>query len=200
MKRPSSIGLETVSPSGGTTPQQRKDAKREAAANAKSATSEKLDWLDALCIDPRVRPSDFKVAFKLIQFRNAQTGMCNPSYETIADETGLKPETVRACVKQLSNRGWIAVKRPNRSKPNVYMFRNNHVNDMLDRRIMLREARAEQRKERATQTALQAFDRDRENGGSMLDRDKNNGRLCELRNGEHVSDHLLVGAGNDWPY
>ncbi|MCO6409048.1 helix-turn-helix domain-containing protein [Hoeflea alexandrii] len=199
MKRPPT-GNEPVSPSGGTTPQQRKDAKREAAENAKSATSEKLDWLDALCIDPRLRPSDFKVAFKLIQFRNAQTGICNPSYETIADETGLKPETVRACVKQLSNRGWIAVKRPNRSKPNVYRFLLDHVNGMLDRRIMLREAREEERKERATQTALQAFDRDRENGVSLLDRDENDGRLCELRNGEHVSDHLLIGAGNKWSH
>lgn len=199
MKSPLSSGLETVPPSGGTTPQQRKDAKRKAAENAKSATSEKLDWMDALCIDPRVRPSDFKVAFKLMQFRNAQTGICHPSYETIADETGLKPETVRACVKQLSKCGWIAVKRPNRSKPNVYRFLHDHVNDMLDRRIMLREARAEQRKERATQTALQAFDRDRENGASLLDRDENNGPVCKLYPDKHLGEHVSLEAWNKWP-
>lgn len=198
MTRPTK-GLETVSPSGGTTPQQRKDAKREIAENAKSATSQKLDWMDALCIDPRLRPSDFKVAFKLMQFRNAQTGLCNPSYETIADETGLKPETVRACVRQLSKCGWIAVKRPNRSKPNIYRFLHDHVNHMLDRRIMLREERAEQRKERANKSALQAFDRDEENGALSDDRDAPIGPACKRYPGKHLGEHVSLEAWSKWP-
>ena len=199
MTRPSAR-KESVSPSGGATPQQRKDAKRKASENAKSATSEKLDWLDALCLDPRLRTSDFKVAFKLMQFRNAQTGLCNPSYETIADETGLKPETVRVCVKKLSKSGWIAVRRPNYSKPNVYGFLYDHVNPMLDRRIMLRDARAELRKERMEETALKAFDRDEDNGVSFLDRDDGHGLEWEQPNGEHVSEHHLIRAGNEWSH
>jgi len=199
MKRPTT-GKEPVSPSGETTPQQRKDRKRAADENAKSATSEKLDWLDALCMDPRLRASDFKVAFKLMQFRNADTGLCYPSYATLGDETCLKPETVRTCIKKLSQCGWIDVRRPNYSKPNVYQFNHDHVNPMLDRRIALRESRAEQRMEQLERTALRAFDREDDNGRSFRDRDENNGRLCELGNGEYVSDHLLIGVGNEWSH
>tara|TARA_R110002126_G_C10466129_1_gene500717 strand:- start:872 stop:1468 length:597 start_codon:yes stop_codon:yes gene_type:complete len=189
MKR-GAIRLQTASPSAGTAIQQRKHDKRKAAENAKSATSEKLDWLDALCMDPRLRPSDFKVAVKLMQFRNARTGLCNPSYQTLADETCLKSATVRVCVKKLCDSGWIEVKRPNYPKPNFYQFIHVHVNPKLDRRIMLREVWADLRKERAEKTALATFDRDEDNGPLLLDRDENNARDREPHHGKHVSDHV----------
>lgn len=194
MKRlPSGNGM--VSPSGGTTPQQRKDARRTANENARSATSEKLDWLNALRIDPRLRPSDYKVASALISFRNAITGVAYPSYETLADETCLKPETVRTCVKKLSEAGWIKVQRPKRSMPNVYKFSHEHVNAMLDRRTMLRDARAEIRQERSNAKMLAAFDRDEDNGPCSWDRDEDNGPQCDSHHGKHLSEHIICLAG-----
>ena len=40
----------------------------------KTATSRKLDWLDALAVDPAVKPYAFKVGFAIVQHVNARTG------------------------------------------------------------------------------------------------------------------------------
>lgn len=125
-----------------------KDAEREAEAHKRTSTSWKLDLLDAMSIDPRLKSSDFRVAYRLIQHRNAVTGLCNPSQETIADETGLKPRTIREAIKRLENAKWILVRRPNRSASNHYAFSVSNVNAMLDRITLMREARADERRER----------------------------------------------------
>lgn len=114
-----------------------------------SFTSEKFDVLDAISMDPRVTSSEFRVAYRLIQHANAETGAIFPSQERIASQVGLAEETVRKCIAGLARKEWMEVLRPNKRLPNMYRFSRKHVNAILDRQAMLNETRKEERKLRA---------------------------------------------------
>jgi hypothetical protein len=43
----------------------------------------------------------------LLQFRNHQTGQCNPSFSTIADRVGRKRRAVIDAINELKSRGWL---------------------------------------------------------------------------------------------
>ena len=108
-------------------------------------TSWKLDLLDAMSMDPRVTGSEFRVAFRLLQHANSETLAIFPSQDRIASQTGMKERTVRACVAGIVKKGWLHKSRSNRRVSNSYRFDTKHVNAILDRQIILNEARREER-------------------------------------------------------
>lgn len=114
----------------------------------RSFTSWKLDLLDAMSVDPRLTASDFRVAFRLMQHVNAETGACFPSQEVLSDEAVMKERGARQCIANLKRHGWIAIKARSsggRGKSNFYQFMRDHVNAMLDRIGELQDARKEKR-------------------------------------------------------
>ncbi|RZS82064.1 helix-turn-helix protein [Phyllobacterium myrsinacearum] len=117
----------------------------------KKFTSDKLDVLNGMSVDPRITATDFRVAFRLIQHVNAETLACFPSQELLADEAVMKERTVRNSIARLKDAGWIKIRARSangRGKSNFYAFLTQHVNAMLDRILLLREAREENRKQR----------------------------------------------------
>ncbi|MDG4898055.1 helix-turn-helix domain-containing protein [Mesorhizobium sp. WSM4976] len=107
--------------------------------------SQKFELLDAISMDPRVTASEFRVAFRLMQHANAETGAIFPSQDRLASQIGMKERTVRFCIKELVGKGWLKSSRPNRRIANFYQFETKHMNAILDRQIMLNEARKEER-------------------------------------------------------
>lgn len=108
-------------------------------------TSQKLDLLDAISMDPRVTAGEFRVAFRLLQHANSETGAIFPSQDRLASQIGMKERTVRACIDGLVRKGWLHKERPNRRVPNFYRFDTTHINQVLDRQAMLNDARREER-------------------------------------------------------
>lgn len=111
----------------------------------KSFTSDKLDVLDCISMDPRVTPAEFRVAFRLMQHANGENGAIFPAQDRIADQTGMKLRTVRACIAGLVDKGWLNVIRPNKRLPNLYRFKIDHMNAILDRQTTMGEYRKEER-------------------------------------------------------
>jgi hypothetical protein len=115
----------------------------------RSFASAKFDLLDCISMDPRVTHSEFRVAFRLTQHANGETGAIFPSQERLADQTGMKVRTVRACIAGLIRKGWLHVFRPNRRTPNLYRFDSRHINAILDRQLTMDDARKEERMSRS---------------------------------------------------
>ena len=122
-------------------------------------TSRKLDLINALLVDPRLIPSDFKVAVVLVQFMNSETGMIFPTLETIADIVHMSTRNVEKCLVRLRQAGWLVWKRGNRQMPNVYEFDTKNVRAMLDYRTSIDDGRRER-------AALRRSRRSDRNGGS----------------------------------
>jgi hypothetical protein len=118
----------------------------EQAGHNKTATSRKLDWLDALNADPAVRPFAFKVGFAIAKHVNARTGEAMVSDETISDITSISMRHVRAGRELLKARRWISWKRTRTA--NVYRLLSTNVNNALDLLILRRDARRERRAKR----------------------------------------------------
>ena len=118
-------------------------------SSAKSFTSSKLDILDAISMDPRITPGEFRVAYRLAQHANSKTGAIFPSQDRLASQTGMKERSVRACIAGLVHKGWLKKSRPNRRGTNFYRFDAQHINAILDRQIMLDDARREERATKA---------------------------------------------------
>jgi len=54
--------------------------------------------------------------------RNADTGQCNPSAETIAEKTGMSLRKVFSCIKSLKAKNLVQVKSGNSSSSNKYVL------------------------------------------------------------------------------
>jgi DNA-binding transcriptional MocR family regulator len=111
----------------------------------RSFTSRKLEILDAISMDPRVTAAEFRVAYRLIQHQNAETGAIFPSQDRLASQIGVKERTVRANIAGLVKKGWLDVNRRNMRTANLYAFKDKHVNEILDRQITLNETRKAER-------------------------------------------------------
>lgn len=166
-----------------------KDTKREAKEKLSTFTSAKLDWLDAVSIDPRVSTLEFRVAFIIAQHVNSETGKCCPSQETIATFIGKSDRAVREAVKRLEHFGWII--RRKRGQGTQYDPAMTHVNAMLDRRIMLRDALREEREHRKHTSAI-----------GFQHRKQGSGQHRKPGSAEHLSEHLrdssIEGRGNSY--
>jgi hypothetical protein len=133
------------------------DSLDEGSADIESFTSNKLDVMDAISMDPRVSHGEFRVAFRLLQHANAKTGRIFPSQERIANQIGVKVRQVREYIAGLVEKGWLRATRPNRQLPNQYAFDLKHVNAILDRQISLQDALSEERAERRNATSQKSL-------------------------------------------
>lgn len=141
-------------------------------------------------MDPRISDGEFRTAFRLAQHANAETGAIFPSQERLADQMGKKERTVRACIAGLASKGWLAIWRPNKRAPNSYRFDAQHVNAILDRQLMLNEARAEARK------AIEPVSDDRQKSAAQTNLTGRNQPLVTGRNLplNTLREHLKEGS------
>lgn len=124
----------------------------------KTFTSRKLDLLDALSMDPEVKPNEFRVAFRLVQHANSESFAIFPSQDRIALQLGIDTRSVRRCLDGLVLKGWLRRERPNRQMSNNYTFCEEKVDAMGDRlRWLAEEARL--RSERANRSSQKSSDR-----------------------------------------
>lgn len=151
------------------------DRRKRANDNRRSFSSYKFDLLDALAIDPRLTHSDFHVAYWLAQHINEQTMQCYPSQKLLGEYCHLKEESVRKCIKNLVNAGWLVKKRMGRGT-NRYQFVNRNISPMLDQRTMIREG-----------LRLEKFYRDTDPGREIDDRDNNAGDDRDTDPDEHLN-------------
>lgn len=118
--------------------------RKQAAA---TAASFKFDMIDAMMVDDRLHPSDFKVGVALLQFQNSQTGELYPSQAALAETTGIAERTIRACLTKLRETGWLRWDRGNRQKANDYAFDDSNVAPMQNKRRQIEQARRRRKSE-----------------------------------------------------
>ena len=117
------------------------------AGHNKTATSRKLDWLNALLVDPFLKSYAFKVGFCIMQHVNAQTWKAMVSDETIADKTSLSRRHVRNGRELMRDRGWIKWRRTRTA--NIYTPLDTNLNSLTDLLTTRRDARDDRRKKTA---------------------------------------------------
>lgn len=76
---------------------------------------------DALSQDKRLSHGAVRVWHRLYHHRNAKTGLCCPSYKTLAEEIGANKDSIANYAKELESAGWLewekTARRPKRGKP-----------------------------------------------------------------------------------
>lgn len=100
--------------------------------DAKSFTSWKMDWINALMIG--VGPREFRVAVCLLQHANSRTKLIMPAQARVAKLLGSSTKAVERAVKELITGGWIEVTRTNRQRSNHYQFVEAKRMAMIDLR------------------------------------------------------------------
>jgi hypothetical protein len=105
------------------------------AANRGPAMSadliQRMDFYAEMVKASRFTSSALAVAFSLLyRHLNAQTGRCDPSVPTLAEETGLSDRSVKSAIDELRNSGWWRIERGGgRGHTNSYLPRLETVND-----------------------------------------------------------------------
>jgi len=98
-------------------------------------TAWKLDLLDRMSTDRRLSATDFRVAYRLLSYMNAESGACFPKQETIADDVGVTDRTIRHSLVNLRACGWLKIEErqlPNgRGKSNFYLFEDATVGNAV---------------------------------------------------------------------
>jgi hypothetical protein len=110
------------------------------AADARTFTSLKLDWLKALMAYPRLDARAKVVCFCIAQHTNQETGKWPLSDGQISEETGIPKRWVQRARSAARAEGWIDWKR-SFSGPNVYWPLSTHVESVLAEQRRLAEAR-----------------------------------------------------------
>lgn len=117
-------------------------------------TSEKLNWLDCVVRDHRLKPGAFKVAFVIMQHVGSGTGIAYPSDETIAAISGISRPQVQRHRESLRNAGWLSWERTQNSNRYTPLF--HKVNAALDEMAIQQDRRRELRELRIRMKALKA--------------------------------------------
>jgi len=121
----------------------------------KSFTSWKLNLQKYLLADPRLKPTYKLIAICILHHLNIKTLRAFVSAEAISDETHVGVRTVGRGIRRLKDIGWL--KSQKTSTANKYEFSDKNVNQMMDRLVILRDARAAKRtKKRAMYARTQA--------------------------------------------
>ena len=113
------------------------------AAEKRSFTGDKLDWMTALCADPRIDARAFRVGFTIAQHINMRKGVAFISDETISDKTSIPTRWVQRARALLRTTRWIDWKRT--QSANLYWILPGNIDPVTDHQIMLRDARADRR-------------------------------------------------------
>jgi hypothetical protein len=113
----------------------------------KIATSEKLDWIDAVVADHRIDTRAKVIAYCIMQHVNRETGIAIASDEMITDETGVPDRWVRRARNDLRAASWITWKRtPNYA--NRYSTLTGPMAAIKTEQQKLAQARKERRMQR----------------------------------------------------
>ncbi|PYF03836.1 hypothetical protein BJ122_10593 [Rhodopseudomonas faecalis] len=112
----------------------------------KAFTGQKLDWMSALCADPRIGPRAFQVGFCIAQHINRETGLAILCDDTIRDKTGIANRWIARARNELRDAGWIDWRRTRTA--NVYTTSDGPMNMVIDRQMLLKEERDERREKR----------------------------------------------------
>jgi len=128
---------------------------RERAQARKTFTSWKLDLLDGIAVDPRLKPFDFQLAYVMLQHMNADTGLLYPSQQVLAVLLDKDPRHVRRAISNLLSAGWLQASRPRRHSSNQYEFQADNVERMRGRRDDLMQQIAKMRTSDRTQMSSQ---------------------------------------------
>jgi hypothetical protein len=114
------------------------------AANGKSSvsefTSQKLDQQRCIVADPRLKPVDKLVAIYILHRVNVDSRIAFPSAQTISDETCVGRRHVLRALKRLKQAGWLVARRRWQTS-STYRISDKNVNAIIDRLLVLKEAR-----------------------------------------------------------
>jgi|GEM_PF-1241218 len=102
--------------------------------------------------DSRLNKTAKEIAYYLLDCLNFETGRCDPSYQTIADEVDCSVRTVERLVPKLAQSGWFEVKRRGKTCTNHYVFRVllskiNFIDEMADAKREYRKEEWAKRKD-----------------------------------------------------
>src|SRR6266581_1334310 len=113
----------------------------------KTATSEKLDWIDAVIADHRLDDTAKVVAISIMQHVNHEAGTAYVSDQTVGHKTATRRQRVVEARNDLRAAGWITWKRlPN--KPNLYSTLTGPMADIAVKQQELKQQREEMRMQR----------------------------------------------------
>ncbi|WP_426237122.1 helix-turn-helix domain-containing protein [Pararhizobium sp. DWP1-1-3] len=100
--------------------------------------------------DSRMSKTAKVISNFMLDCLNGDTGRCDPSYQTIADELGVGVRTVERWVPQIAASGWMEITRRGKTTTNFYRWRvsKRKVHAILDHVDELREQRQERREAR----------------------------------------------------
>ena len=84
-------------------------------------TLAKLDWYDALTLDPKLSHRSVRIAHAIGKHFNGKSGSTFIAHETLAERLGISTKSVERSVMELERHGYLKVIRPRgRSRANVY--------------------------------------------------------------------------------
>jgi hypothetical protein len=113
-------------------------------------TGRKLDWLNVVSADRKLKPAAFEVAFCIVQHVNAKTLIAILSDDVIVEKTGISRAEVERHRKSLKAAGWLTWRRTRSANNYTPLFDNmNAARDVL---AAMREDRRERRAKRAART------------------------------------------------
>ncbi|MCK1507557.1 helix-turn-helix domain-containing protein [Bradyrhizobium sp. 18] len=112
----------------------------------KAFTAHKLNWLDCVVSDRRLKPAAFKIAYAIMQHVNSETLFAWLSDETLVDVTGISSAEVQRHRKSLKACGWLTWKRTGNANVYTPLFDQlpeglEFILDKRRKRKKLREAR-----------------------------------------------------------
>jgi len=117
------------------------------SSDRKIATSEKLDWLDAVMADHSLDARAKVIAYCIMQHVNRETGTAFVSDATITDKTGMPNRWVRRARNDLRAASWITWKRTTNTA-NRYSILTEPMAAIAEQQQSLKQAREERRMQR----------------------------------------------------
>jgi hypothetical protein len=114
--------------------------------DAKTFTGWKLDVLKGIAADRRIKPMEFEWAFCVMQHANQKTRSAFVGDEAIRDKTGICERESYRARRRLKETGWLDWTRTRSA--NVYTFRDENLNAILDILEACKEHRLESRRKK----------------------------------------------------
>lgn len=114
----------------------------------KSFTSHKLNWLDCVANDRRLKHAAFKVAYAIMQHVNSETLVAWLSDDTLVDVTGISRAQVQRHRESLKEAGWLAWERTGNANHYTPFFDQMPagLDDILAKRAKRKELRETRRR------------------------------------------------------
>ena len=119
--------------------------------DTKNFTRWKFVLLDCIHADPRLKHAAKSVAYCIAQHLNAKARLAFVGAETISDKTCVGVRDIGRAIRQLKVTGWLKSRKT--STANIYEFSDENVNKMLDRLVILKDARKAKQTKRRTLSA-----------------------------------------------